>query len=156
MVYDTAASHSGLMAENSASLPPLPKLLSDFVETIPGIDNVLLFTRDSLVHAYSRGMTQETAEHWSSILGSMLSLSDRWGNVTGHGACDHILHKDRSGRINILALTPGSGAGLFLSPGAEAKKCAYDAHRFFEELKPSLPQEVPTAVGAARHLQGVA
>jgi len=141
----------GFMTEQSS----LPQRLAGFVSSTPGVDSVLLFTRDSMVHAYSRGISQEAAEQWSALLGNMLSMSDQWARVTDRGACEHILLTDQAGRINVLALTPGCGAGLFLAPDAEVKKCAFDAHLFFEELKPVLPQEVPTTVGAAHQLQGV-
>lgn len=147
--------HSGRMSETSDHPLSLPDRLSGFVDSIPGVDTMVVFTRDSLVHAYSRGLTQEAAEQWSSILGSMLSISDRWGKSGDLGGCEHILHKDPTGRVIIYAITPGCGAGLFLSPDAVIKECAYNSTLLFKELAPSLPQEVSTTVGAARHLQGV-
>lgn len=148
--------HSGRMSETSDHPLSLPDRLSGFVDSTPGVDNMVLFTRDSLVHAYSRGMTQESAEQWSSILGSMLSMSARWGKTATLGDCEHILYKDPAGPIIIHAVTPGCGAAVLLSPDAVIKECAYHSKRFRERLAPSLPQKVPTTVGAARHLRGVA
>lgn len=148
--------HSGRMSETSDHPLSLPDRLSGFVDSTSGVDAMVLFTRDSLVYAYSRGMTQESAEQWSSILGSMLSMSDRCGKTVNLGDCEHILHKDPAGPIIIHAVTPGCGAAMFLSPDAVIKDCAYHFERFRERLAPSLPQKVSTTVGAARHLQGVA
>lgn len=147
--------HSGRMSETSDHPLSLPDRLSGFVDSTPGVDNMVVFTRDSLVHAYSRGLTQEAAEQWSSILGSMLSISDQWGKSGDLGGCEHILHRDPEGWVTIQAITPGCGAGLFLIPDAVIKECAYHSQRFLEGLAPSLPQRVSTTVGAARHLQGV-
>ncbi|MBB5491485.1 roadblock/LC7 domain-containing protein [Nocardiopsis metallicus] len=143
------------MAEHTPSPPrTVPDLLSDFVHTTPGADHVVVFTHDSLVHAYSSGLSMQHAEQWSALLGGLWSMADRWARVVDRGACDHILHKDQAGRVLILPATPGCGIGLLLSADADIKKVAFAAQTFVDSLGSRLPQEVPTTVGAALHLRG--
>jgi predicted regulator of Ras-like GTPase activity (Roadblock/LC7/MglB family) len=139
----------------STPAPPIPVLLSDFVAGTPSVEHVVAFTRDNLVHAYSSGLSRQTAEQWSAILGSLLSMAHRWAQASKRGACEHILHRDRTGHVLTMSATPGCGMGLLLAPGANVKDAASATGGLLRVLGPLLPQEVPTKVGAARHLRGV-
>ncbi|USY18033.1 roadblock/LC7 domain-containing protein [Nocardiopsis exhalans] len=145
------------MAEHTPSpIPAVPDLVSDFAAATPGIEHVVVFTHDSLVHAYSSGLSTQHAEQWAALLGSLWSMADRWARVADRGACSHILHKDQAGRVLILPATAGCGIGLLLSSESDTKQVAFAAQVFVDALGPRLPQEVPTTVGAAIHLKGAA
>ncbi|MEV6818489.1 roadblock/LC7 domain-containing protein [Nocardiopsis dassonvillei] len=127
--------------------PAVPDLLTQFVAVTPGIDNALVFTRDSLVYAYSADMAQVEAEQWASVTGAMFIMTTSWAKTNKRGTCEHIVHRDATSTILIMRATPATGLTLFLAPGAGLKECALAGELFLLDLVPHLPQVLSEQVG---------
>jgi len=101
-------------------------LLDNLVSRVANVSQALVLSRDGLVVAKSRGMSQEQADHLSALAAGVHSLARGTGQQVGGGQVRQTIIEMETAFLFITAAGQGSCLAVLSSSAADAGLIAYE------------------------------
>jgi predicted regulator of Ras-like GTPase activity (Roadblock/LC7/MglB family) len=111
-------------AQNNAD--QLGWLLDNMVSRVANVSQALVLSRDGLVVARSRGMTQEQADHLSALAAGVHSLARGTGQQVGGGQVRQTIIEMESAFLFVMAAGRGTCLAVLARAGANLGVMAYE------------------------------
>jgi predicted regulator of Ras-like GTPase activity (Roadblock/LC7/MglB family) len=100
--------------------------MTDFVDRVAGVDEVVVLSRDGILIADSGGLPREDAEHLSAIAAAMHSLALGAGQRFGRGAMRQAIIEMETGLIFVTAGGNGACIAVMAAEHAATGVVAYE------------------------------
>ena len=101
-------------------------LLDNLVTRVANVSQALVLSRDGLVVAKSRTMTQEEADHLSALAAGVHSLARGTGQQVGGGQVRQTIIEMESAFLFVMAAGRGTCLAVLASSGASLGVMAYE------------------------------
>jgi predicted regulator of Ras-like GTPase activity (Roadblock/LC7/MglB family) len=101
-------------------------LLDSLVSRVANVSQALVLSRDGLVVAKSRGMSQEQADHLSALAAGMHSLARGTGQQVGGGEVRQTIIEMESAFMFVMAAGRGTCLAVLAQAGANLGVMAYE------------------------------
>ncbi len=114
------------MTQPGNSAEQLGWLLDNLVSRVANVSQALVLSRDGLVVAKSRSMTQEQADHLSALAAGVHSLARGTGQQTGGGQVRQTIIEMESAFLFVMAAGRGTCLAVLAQSGANLGVMAYE------------------------------
>ena len=101
-------------------------LLDSLVSRVANVSQALVLSRDGLVVAKSRGMSQEQADHLSALAAGMHSLARGTGQQVGGGEVRQTIIEMESAFMFVMAAGRGTCLAVLAQAGTNLGVMAYE------------------------------
>jgi predicted regulator of Ras-like GTPase activity (Roadblock/LC7/MglB family) len=101
-------------------------LLDNLVSRVVNVNQALVLSRDGLVVAKSRGMSQEQADHLSALAAGVHSLARGTGQQVGGGEVRQTIVEMESAFLFVMAAGRGTCLAVLAAAGANLGVMAYE------------------------------
>src|SRR6516162_2642057 len=101
-------------------------LLDNLVSRVANVSQALVLSRDGLVVAKSRGMSQEQADHLSALAAGVHSLARGTGQQVGGGQVRQTIIEMESAFLFVMAAGRGTCLAVLASAGTNLGVMAYE------------------------------
>ena len=125
-------------------------LLSNFVETTPGVTDAVAVSSDGLLMAMSSTLERAGAEQLSAIIAGMTSLADSTARCFALGSLEQVIIAMREGYLFVSSVSDGSALGVVADRRCDVGAVGYQmtllVDRVGAALSPSLVAELKESV----------
>jgi predicted regulator of Ras-like GTPase activity (Roadblock/LC7/MglB family) len=125
-------------------------LLSNFVETTPGVTDAVAVSSDGLLMAMSSTLERAGAEQLSAIIAGMTSLADSTARCFALGELEQVIVAMEEGYLFVSSVSDGSSLGVVADRRCDVGAVGYQMTLLVERvgaaLSPSLVAELKESV----------
>ena len=114
------------MTQANNTADQLGWLLDNLVSRVANVSQALVLSRDGLVVARSRGMSQEQADHLSALAAGVHSLARGTGQQVGGGEVRQTIIEMESAFMFVMAAGRGTCLAVLAQAGANLGVMAYE------------------------------
>ncbi|HEY7047584.1 MAG TPA: roadblock/LC7 domain-containing protein [Jatrophihabitantaceae bacterium] len=124
-------------------------LLTNFVDSVPGISHAVVVSSDGLLLTSSAGLPRDRADQLAAVASGMASLTRGAARVFGAGEVLQTVVEMQLGCMLLMSITDGSCLAVLASPGCDMGLVAYEmtllVDRAGELLTPELRSQLRIA-----------
>jgi uncharacterized protein len=124
-------------------------LLTNFVESVPGVSHAVVVSSDGLLLTSSAGLPRDRADQLAAVASGMSSLTRGAARVFGAGEVLQTVVEMQLGCMLLMSITDGSCLAVLASPGCDMGLVAYEmtllVDRAGELLTPELRSQLRIA-----------
>lgn len=138
------------MAQLSQGSLNINWMLSNFVETTPGVEQAIAVSSDGLLMAISSNLERASADKMAAVVTGMRSLSDGAARVLAKGGLNQVIVEMAGAYMFVSAIAGGSAVGVVASRNCDLGMVGYEitvlVSRFATQLTPELIAEMKNAL----------
>ena len=126
------------MTQANNTADQLGWLLDNLVSRVANVSQALVLSRDGLVVARSRDMSQEQADHLSALAAGVHSLARGTGQQVGGGEVRQTIIEMESAFMFVMAAGRGTCLAVLAQAGANLGVMAYEMAMLVRRMGPHL------------------
>ncbi|GGT07860.1 dynein regulation protein LC7 [Planobispora rosea] len=138
------------MRELSQAARGVDWLVTDFVNSVPGVAHSVVVSADGLPLAFSAGFPRDRADQLAAIAAGLLSLTQGASRVFEGGAVVQTVVEMERGLLLIMSISDGSCLAVLAAPDCEMGVVAYQMTLFVERAGQVLTPAVRAELQASR------
>jgi len=100
-------------------------LVTDFVNSVPGVAHAVVVSSDGLPLATSAGFPADRADQLAAIAAGLVSLTQGASRVFEGGAVNQTIVEMQRGLMLIMSISDGSSLGVLAAPDCDMGLVAY-------------------------------
>jgi predicted regulator of Ras-like GTPase activity (Roadblock/LC7/MglB family) len=100
-------------------------LVTDFVNSVPGVAHAVVVSSDGLPLATSAGFPADRADQLAAIASGLVSLTQGASRVFEGGAVNQTIVEMQRGLMLIMSISDGSSLGVLAAPDCDMGLVAY-------------------------------
>lgn len=125
-------------------------LITDFVNTVPGVAHAVVVSSDGLPLAASAGFPADRADQLAAIASGLVSLTQGAARVFEGGAVNQTIVEMQRGLMLIMSISDGSCLAVLAAPDCDMGLVAYQMTLLVERAGQVLTPAVRAELQAAR------